>query len=60
MAFPQHLQKYVDYIKNTGQVPLKVAHFDDDWEPIGPTVRRDLLGANLITVDNDGIRLVTQ
>lgn len=52
-----YLRKYVDYIRNTGQVPLKVADFDDDWEPIGPQLRQDLQIAGLITQDIDGIRL---
>ena len=53
-----HLQKYVQYIKNTGRVPLKTEWFDDDWDPIGPTLRRDMQAARLITVSEDGIRLV--
>lgn len=43
-----HLKQYVDHIRNTGQVPLLVSMFDDDWEPIGPRVRKDLLAAGMI------------
>lgn len=50
--------KYAQYIKNTGHDPLPVVYFDDDWEPIGPMVRRDMEAAGLITVSTDGIRLV--
>lgn len=39
---PPALQKYVDYIRNTGQQPLPVAAFDDDWDPVGPMVRERL------------------
>lgn len=45
---PSHLDKYVQYIKNTGLIPLRVSHFDEDWEPIGPQVRRDLVSAKMI------------
>lgn len=54
----EHLKKYTDYIRNTGRVPLKVEMFDEDWEPIGPMVRRDLQAARLITVQDGGITLV--
>jgi predicted ThiF/HesA family dinucleotide-utilizing enzyme len=54
----EHLQKYVQYIKNTAHVPLRTDWFDDDWEPVGPMVREQLVKANLITVSDDGIRLV--
>lgn len=49
---------YIDYIKNTAQVPLKVEHFDEDWEPIGPIIRPKMVTEGLITIDEDGIRLV--
>lgn len=38
---PEHLQKYADYIANTGGTPT-IEEFDEDWEPIGPKVRREL------------------
>ncbi len=41
------LQKYVQYIRNTAQAPLPTAAFDDDWEPIGPTVRVELIASGL-------------
>lgn len=43
-----HLTRYVQYIRNTGQVPLLSDQFDDDWEPIGPQVRGDLVSAGLV------------
>lgn len=46
-------QKYLDYIKNTGGSPT-IEMFDDDWEPIGPMVRRDMLKAGLIEVTESG------
>lgn len=52
-----HLQKYLDYIKNTGQDPLLNEQFDDDWEPIGPMVRRDLAAAGLIEQLETGVRI---
>lgn len=57
MSVPEHLQKYVQYIQNTGHDPLPVAYFDEDWEPIGPNVRWHMERAGLITISTDGIRL---
>ncbi len=62
------LARYVDYINNTGQVPLKTEHFDEDWEPAGPMIRQNLRAGGYITegpafISNgeldcsDGIRL---
>lgn len=53
----EHLKQYVQYIRNTANVPLKTEHFDDDWEPVGPTLRRQLLALGWITEEADGIRL---
>lgn len=52
-----HLKQYTQYIKNTGQVPLKIEHFDDDWAPIGLTVRIALRDNGLVTEEADGLRL---
>ena len=54
----RHLKQYVDYIKNTGRVPLAIADFDEDWEPIGPTIRRDMVRAGLIEEWEGGLVLV--
>lgn len=43
----EYLTKYLEYIDNTGGSPT-TQQFDQDWEPIGPLVRRDLTGAGLI------------
>lgn len=53
-----NFKEYTDYIRNTGMVPLPIEIFDDDWDPIGNLMRRDMVKANLITVEQDGIRLV--
>lgn len=45
---PSHLMQFVDYIRNTGQKPLPTARFDDDWDPIGPMVRREMRALGLI------------
>lgn len=55
---PDHLKSVVQYIKNTGRVPLSNAMFDEDQAPIGWRLRAQLVQANLATVDRDGIRLV--
>lgn len=54
---PSHLDKYVQYIRNTGRIGLRVSMFDDDWEPIGPQVRRDLVEAKMITQSGGKIYL---
>jgi hypothetical protein len=41
----RHLQKYVDYIKATGQPYLPIKTFDDDWDPIGHLIRQELVAA---------------
>ena len=50
----ERFQKYLDYIDNTGGHPT-IAEFDEDWEPIGPMVRRDLEAAGLIETVGDKI-----
>jgi hypothetical protein len=52
-----HLGKYVDYINNSGREPLPVAMFDEDWKPIGPIIRKDMMAADLIQERADGIYL---
>lgn len=37
-----HHKEYLQYIVNTGG-NVTIAGFDDDWEPIGPMLRRDLM-----------------
>lgn len=53
-----HLEKYIHYVWNTGG-KVKVEDFDEDWEPIGPMLRVDLLKAKLINV-NDGFITVAE
>jgi hypothetical protein len=48
-----YLMQYVRYIQNTGMARLPIQHFDDDWEPIGPSVRAQLLQAG-ITMEESG------
>jgi len=38
----EHLVQFMDYLRNTGKEFLPVSVFDDDWEPIGSQVRKDL------------------
>ncbi len=54
MSAPAHLAKYCQYIRNTAQVPLLTDHFDDDWDPIGKMVRRQLVEHGLITETDGG------
>jgi hypothetical protein len=41
---------YLKYIKATGKNPLPVQMFDEDHEPIGPTVRKDMHEAGVVIV----------
>jgi hypothetical protein len=52
-------QKYLDYIDNTGGAP-SVEEFDEDWEPIGPMVRRDMETAGLVKVSRIAFTLRIQ
>lgn len=51
------LTKYIDYIRNTGRDPLPVEMFDEDWEPVGPMVRENLVRAGMIEETPHGIRI---
>ncbi len=42
-------EKYTDYIKNAGGSPL-LKWFDDDWDPIGPTIRKEMETLGLVRV----------
>ncbi len=44
----KNLMKYVAYIQSTGGQPT-LSEFDEDWEPIGPMLRADLILAEAIT-----------
>lgn len=55
-----YLKKYLQYVRNTGNRPLAIIHFDDDWEPIGPTVRSDLMRYGLIEQHAGGLMLTVE
>lgn len=40
-AIADSLEKYVAYLRNVGK-PIAIAKFDEDWTPIGPTIRAQL------------------
>ena len=44
--------RYIEYIKNAGGTP-KTAWFDDDFEPIGPKIRSQMLEED-VTRECDG------
>lgn len=50
--------RYIEYIRNTGRVPLPVHMFDEDWNPIGPVVREDMVKRGLILITDRGIMIV--
>ncbi len=49
-------QQFLDYITNTGGHPT-IGMFDEDWEPVGPMVRKDLIKMELIKEENGVITL---
>lgn len=53
----QHLQEYLEYIRNAGGSPT-IEQFDDDWDPIGLMVRRKMKDLNMI-IEKDGKVLET-
>lgn len=50
---PDHLQKYCQYIFNAsgGACVIGTKEFDEDWDPIGPMLRNDLMREGLATQD---------
>lgn len=34
---------YIKYLRNAGDGSVSISAFDEDWEPIGPRVRADLV-----------------
>lgn len=52
----KQLQKYIDYIKLAGGSPY-IGWFDEDWEPIGPAIRKRLEKANIVGYKNGRIFL---
>jgi len=47
MTIKSHLIQYLQYVKNTGG-NATVTGFDDDWEPIGPMVREELMPTYMV------------
>lgn len=53
-ALADQRKRLCQYISNTGQHPLRVDDFDDDWTPVGEMYRDDLVEAGLIEVREHG------
>ena len=53
----EYLKRYAQYIVNTAHDPLPNEMFDNDWEPIGPKLRRELETVGWVTQKADGLRL---
>lgn len=49
--------EYLRYVKNTGMNPLPISMFDEDHEPIGPSIREDMKNMRLIAEQDGGIVL---
>ena len=48
------LEKYCQYLRNVGGRKIQTSKFDDDWNPVGPDVRRRLLDAGF-AYEQDGL-----
>ena len=53
----ERFRVYIEYIRNTKLEPLAVSIFNEDWEPVGPSVCRSMVDLELIQVRSDGIYL---
>lgn len=53
----EHLRKYAEYVRNTEKRPLATSAFDEDWEPAGPMIRRQMVEAGLIEEWGGGLML---
>lgn len=51
--------KYLEYIKNSGGGPM-IQWFDDDWSPIGPTIREEMEDQGIIRVIEGKIYAATE
>lgn len=49
--------QYLQYIENTGFDELPIKFFDEDWEPIGPSLREDMMNRGLISHNGDTLSL---
>jgi predicted phage terminase large subunit-like protein len=56
-AAQEPFRKYCQYIRNTSLEPLPTARFDEDWDPAGPTIRRQMLDLELVEDKPDGLVL---
>jgi hypothetical protein len=48
--------KYIDYIKNISR-PCKIEWFDDDWNPVGRMIRKEMEKLGLIIYKEGCIKL---
>ena len=58
MAIKEHHKQYLQYVINTGGY-VTADDFDEDWEPIGPMLRADLV-PEFIEEDSDGKLILTE
>lgn len=56
-VLPLH-EKYVTYLQNAGSVTAGM--FDEDWDPVGASVRAELLKAGLVRVVKERLQLRTR
>lgn len=59
MAIAPHLIQYLKYIQNTGGM-ANVAAFDEDWEPIGPRLRGDLMPKYIVENGSGKLELTAE
>lgn len=54
-TIPDHLRQYCQYIENSQNPYCSTRDFDDDWAPIGCTVRKELVDKGLCLEENEVI-----
>lgn len=52
----EHQKQYLQYVINTGG-NATVATLDDDFDPIGPMIRRDLMPTYIVEQDDGKLAL---
>jgi len=54
-----HLKKYLQYVVNTDG-NASIDDFDDDWEPIGPLLRSELVPVYMVAGENGKLKLTAE
>lgn len=59
MTIKPYLIQYLKYIVNAGN-NVTIANFDDDWDPIGPMLRKELIPVYIIEGPDEKLVLTSE